>query len=166
MIKFSPPIEVFPNAFLSAIGPDIDAAKVLKRRDIFVKDTTIHIQDTFSDKSNGKIAAFCRRVNDAITIAQNYAAYATTSQLIKDLDIQKDKNWNRPKITIYVNCPDTTLDPRLKPMLMALSAAIRNGAVITVKNIGEKPSRMANALNFLAQATRSDNDRPNEQHVR
>ena len=151
------------NEITGVPGTTFAPAPLLKRRDIFVKDTSIYILDSFSSHSNARISAFCRRINDAITIAQN-RANTEPDEFYMALDIPKDENYNKPVISIYLNCPDATTDPRFKPALIALMTAIRNGAILKIYNIGDKISPLAKSLYMIYQALHSQYKHSQKNH--
>ncbi len=103
-------------------------ADPLKRRDLFVKFTDIYIQDTFYNKSNGKIAGFRRRINEAISDARQCA------ESTLDFAIVGAASNNLPTIFIHIDCPDNIVYPNAESIIETLRSAVKSGIQIELRN--------------------------------
>ena len=143
---------------LNFSGPikEVKQPDYLKKKDLFVKDRTIYLLDTFEHKTGNKIAAFRQRVGEAIEAAKKHAN--ACKEIIRFNFPNPNPRATIPQITIYVNCPDDKIDERAKTILDMLSNAVMNGTEMTVHNIGNENSVWANTLNEIntnAEQTKS-----------
>ncbi len=137
------PINLIPITPGASIKPEKDP---LTRTDLFVKEPyDIYILDTFNRKSGGKIAGFRRRVRDIV----NNATRAIPQT-----------------ITIHINCADTQIDERAKPILDMLAAAHAAGVKLALHNIGTTRGAWHAAIAEIESRTVQGTLFPDIQHKR
>lgn len=100
-----------------------------------------------------KNTAFVRRIKDAIADARDIFSDRFMDVIPTNWKIARD--WNRPNINVYVNCPDPTLTDSARAALAELARAAAMGVKITVHVTGNPDSQIARAL--LAMETFSAN---------
>lgn len=149
-------IEICPGSFLDTAFAGVTPAKTvnpLARHDNFVRGTDIYILDSFAGKTKMKNTAFVRRIKDAIADARDIFSDRFMDVIPTNWKIARD--WNRPNINVYVNCPDPTLTDSARAALTELARAAATGVKITVHVTGNPDSKIARAL--LAMETFSAN---------
>lgn len=140
-------IEICPGSFLDTAFAGVTPAKTanpLARHDNFVRGTDIYILDSFASKTKMKNAAFVRRIKDAIADARDVLSGGFMDVIPTNWKIARD--WNRPHIDVYVNCPDATLTDNARVALAELARAAAAGVKITVHVTGNQASAIARAL--------------------
>lgn len=147
--KFDKPIEIIPGTFLTGFGPAETEADRLAKKDIFVKGTDIYILDSFAKKSGTKIGALKARTRAAIARAKELANY--TDELMSAIVAERSPNYDKPVIKIHLNCPDTTIDSRARDVIDILSAAVKEGVILEINNIGASESAWARTLNAMVK---------------
>ena len=116
---------VSDTELITSFGTPTKEPNYLAKQDLFVKNGTVYIQDTFKNKSKIKITAFIRSIKQAIDAALKFANGS-------DGFIDKfvvPTNWKAqpmvPKLSISVNCPDTEIDERAKQILDIIHSLLR-----------------------------------------
>ncbi len=145
--KFDEPIEIMPGAFLTGIGTAETEADRLAKKDIFVKGTDIYILDSFAKKSGAKIGTLKARTRVAIARAKELANYS--DELISSIQAERGPNYDKPVVKIHLNCPDATIDSRARDVIEILSAAVKEGVILEINNIGAPNSAWARTLNAM-----------------
>lgn len=138
-------MEIIPAGPATPAKPE----NLLAKRNLFVRGTSIYMLDSFVKQNNMKISAFRTRINAAIKEAYE------TAQEMKDWVVPTD--WTKPdtpKITIYVNCPDTVIDERMNDTIVAMYHAARNGLTINIKNVGEPESQLVQVLESIVESAK------------
>lgn len=149
-------IESCPGALLDFEIIRVQPAKTvdpLTRQANFVRGTDIYILDSFAGKTKMKNTAFVRRIKDAIADARDIFSDRFMDVIPTNWKIARD--WNRPNINVYVNCPDPTLTDSARAALAELARAAATGVKITAHVTGNPDSKIARAL--LAMETFSAN---------
>ncbi|HBP27020.1 MAG TPA: hypothetical protein DD611_03525 [Alphaproteobacteria bacterium] len=145
-------IEICPGAFLDMAVASIQPAKTgnpLARHDNFLRGTDIYMLDSFASKTKMKNAAFVRRIKDAITEARDILSGGFMDVIPTNWKIARD--WNRPRIDVYVNCPDATLSDNARAALAELARAAAAGVKITAHITGNQTGAIARALLAMEQ---------------
>lgn len=140
-------IESCPGALLDFERIHVQPAKnvdPLTRQANFVRGTDIYILDSFASKTKMKNAAFVRRIKDAIADARDVLSGGFMDVIPTNWKIARD--WNRPRIDVYVNCPDAALSDNARTALAELARAAAAGVKITVHVTGDQASAIARAL--------------------
>lgn len=140
-------IESCPGALLDFEIIHVQPAKSvdpLTRQANFVRGTNIYILDSFAGKTKMKNTAFVRRIKDAIADARDVLSGGFMDVIPTNWKIARD--WNRPHIDVYVNCPDATLTDNARAALAELARAAAAGVKITVHVTGNQASAIARAL--------------------